>query len=100
MYESEASCTCIFRGYFACVWVLILLARRIVKCHLRRLNFFPLNIAAIGSINGMLGKENNGEYKITTPQNDLDVTVDGFKIISPTGLGSWAAFTLRKMGLC
>ena len=35
----------------------------------------------------------NGEYKITVPQNDLHIDVDGFKIIPPMGLGSWAAFT-------
>ena len=61
-------------------------------------NFKLLNTAVIESITGMKGKENNGEYKITIPQNDLDVTVDGFKIIPPMGLGSWAAFTPSKDG--
>ena len=41
----------------------------------------------------MKGVEKNGEYKITVPQNDLNIVVDGFKIIPPMGLGSWAAFT-------
>ena len=41
----------------------------------------------------MKGVENKGEYKITVPQNDLNIMVDGFKIIPPMGLGSWAAFT-------
>jgi hypothetical protein len=41
----------------------------------------------------MKGTAKNGEYKITVPQNDLSVVVDGFKIIPPMGLGSWAAFT-------
>jgi hypothetical protein len=41
----------------------------------------------------MKGVEKNGEYKITVPQNDLKIVVDGFKIIPPMGLGSWAAFT-------
>ena len=41
----------------------------------------------------MKGTEKNGEYKITVPQNDLHIVVDGFKIIPPMGLGSWAAFT-------
>ena len=41
----------------------------------------------------MKGVEKNGEYKITVPQNDLSIIVDGFKIIPPMGLGSWAAFT-------
>lgn len=30
--------------------------------------------------------------KVTIPQNDLDVRVDGFRIVPPMGLGSWAAF--------
>lgn len=30
--------------------------------------------------------------KLSVPQNDLEVSVDGFRIIPPMGLGSWAAF--------
>lgn len=52
-----------------------------------------LDIAKIEQITGMKGVEKNGEYKVTVPQNDLKVVVDGFKIIPPMGLGSWAAFT-------
>lgn len=52
-----------------------------------------LDIAKIEQITGMNGTEKNGEYKITVPQNDLHIVVDGFKIIPPMGLGSWAAFT-------
>lgn len=52
-----------------------------------------LDIAKIEEITGMKGTTKNGEYKITVPQNDLNVIVDGFKIIPPMGLGSWAAFT-------
>ncbi|TWI78990.1 uncharacterized protein DUF1259 [Lacibacter cauensis] len=52
-----------------------------------------LDIAKIEQITGMKGVEKNGEYKITVPQNDLHIIVDGFKIIPPMGLGSWAAFT-------
>lgn len=52
-----------------------------------------LDIARIEQITGMKGTEKNGEYKITVPQNDLHVVVDGFKIIPAMGLGSWAAFT-------
>jgi Domain of Unknown Function (DUF1259) len=52
-----------------------------------------LDIQKIEEITGMKGVEKNGEYKITVPQNDLHVLVDGFKIIPPMGLGSWAAFT-------
>ncbi len=53
-----------------------------------------LDIAKIEQITGMRGAEKNGEYKITVPQNDLNIIVDGFKIIPPMGLGSWAAFTV------
>lgn len=52
-----------------------------------------LDIQKIEQITGMKGAAKNGEYKITVPQNDLNVMVDGFKIIPPMGLGSWAAFT-------
>jgi hypothetical protein len=52
-----------------------------------------LDIAKIEQLTGMKGAEKNGEYKITVPQNDLHIVVDGFKIIPPMGLGSWAAFT-------
>ena len=47
---------------------------------------------------GVKGKFNKGEYKITIPQNDLNVEVDGFKIIPPMGLGTWIAFTPSKEG--
>src|SRR5215207_6974892 len=52
-----------------------------------------LDIIKIEQITGMKGVEKNGEYKITVPQNDLNIIVDGFKIIPPMGLGSWTAFT-------
>src|SRR6266513_1412975 len=58
----------------------------------------PLDTAAIEKITGVKGKSNNGEYKITIPQNDLNVEVDGFKIIPPMGLGTWIAFTPSKAG--
>ncbi len=41
---------------------------------------------------GMEGIVKDGQFKITVPQNDLNVMVDGFKIIPPMGLGSWVAF--------
>ena len=52
-----------------------------------------LDIQKIEQITGMKGAAKNSEYKITVPQNDLNIVVDGFKIIPPMGLGSWAAFT-------
>ena len=57
-----------------------------------------LDTSAIEKITGVKGKSNNGEYKITIPQNDLNVEVDGFKIIPPMGLGTWIAFTPVKDG--
>ncbi len=53
----------------------------------------PLDTSAIERIVGIKGKANNGEYKITVPQNDLSIVVDGFKIIPAMGLGTWIAFT-------
>lgn len=52
-----------------------------------------LDISKIEQALGMKGITKNGEYKITIPQNDLKVVVDGFQIIPPMGLASWAAFT-------
>jgi hypothetical protein len=52
-----------------------------------------LDTAAIERITGMKGVGKNGEYKITVPQNDLNIVVDGFRITPPMGLGSWTAFT-------
>jgi Domain of Unknown Function (DUF1259) len=63
-----------------------------------RMSFQPLDTAAIERITGVKGKSNNGEYKITIPQNDLDIEVDGFRIIPPMGLGTWIAFTPSSDG--
>lgn len=52
-----------------------------------------LDTAAIARTTGMKGVSKDGEYKITVPQHDLNIVVDGFKIIPAMGLGSWAAFT-------
>jgi hypothetical protein len=52
----------------------------------------PLDTVTIEKIMGLKGKFNNGEYKITVPQNDLDIAVDGFKIIPAMGLGTWIDF--------
>ena len=57
----------------------------------------PLDTIAIQSLLG-LGKYNNGEFKITVPQNDLSIMVDGFKIIPAMGLGTWIAFTPTRDG--
>ena len=52
-----------------------------------------LDIQKIEQVTGMKGTVKNGEYKITIPQNDLHIVVDGFRIIPPMGLGTWVAFT-------
>jgi hypothetical protein len=57
-----------------------------------------LDIAVIDRVTGLKGKESKGEYKITVPQHDLKVEVDGFKIIPAMGLGSWAAFSPTANG--
>jgi anti-sigma28 factor (negative regulator of flagellin synthesis) len=52
----------------------------------------PLDTSVIEKITGIKGKTNNGEYKVTIPQNDLSIEVDGFKIIPAMGLGTWIDF--------
>jgi hypothetical protein len=58
----------------------------------------PLDTALIINIVGIKGSSNNGEYKITIPQNDLSVEVDGFRIIPPMGLSTWIGFTPTTNG--
>jgi hypothetical protein len=58
----------------------------------------PLDTSAIVRVMGMKGTSNKGEYKVTVPQNDLSVEVDGFKIIPAMGLGTWIAFTPAANG--
>jgi len=53
----------------------------------------PLDTSTIERVMGMKGKSNKGEYKVTVPQNDLKIEVDGFLISPPMGLGTWIAFT-------
>ncbi len=69
------------------------------------INFYSLSLiaqsldtTAIEKAMGIKGKSSHGEYKITIPQNDLNVEVDGFKIIPPMGLGTWIAFTPTAEG--
>lgn len=58
----------------------------------------PLDIQSIELVTGLKGKENKGEYKITIPQNDLNIEVDGFRIIPAMGLSTWVAFTPASNG--
>ena len=57
-----------------------------------------LDIAKLEQALEMKGITKDGEFKVTVPQNDLNVIVDGFRIIPPMGLGSWAAFTSGPEG--
>jgi hypothetical protein len=61
--------------------------------------FQPIDVSIIERVTGLKGVSNNGEYKITIPQNDLNIVVDGFRIIPPMGLGSWTAFTPSTEGV-
>ena len=54
------------------------------------------DIPIIERIVGIEGTEQGSEFKITVPQNDLDVEVDGFEIIPPMGMGSWAGLPSRR----
>lgn len=58
----------------------------------------PLDVDALRTALRMEGAQDGGEWKATVPQNDLDVRVDGFRIVPPMGLGSWAAFTPAPEG--
>lgn len=51
-----------------------------------------LDIEVLQQALGMEGEVQDGMLKVTIPQNDLGVTVDGVSIIPPMGMGSWAAF--------
>lgn len=90
----------IHRSYFIAGFVLIL--HFTISCtnqqHNEGATIPELDIVAIEDITGIKGTENDGEYKLTIPQNDLNVTVDGFEIIPPMGMGSWAAFTPTEHG--
>lgn len=57
-----------------------------------------LDTLMIERVIGIKGKANAGEFKITIPQNDLNIMVDSFKIIPAMGLGTWVAFTPTKEG--
>ncbi|HSB94294.1 MAG TPA: DUF1259 domain-containing protein, partial [Flavitalea sp.] len=58
----------------------------------------PLDTVLIQKVLEMKGKFNNGEYKVTIPQFDLNIEVDGFKIIPAMGLGTWIDFAPSSNG--
>jgi hypothetical protein len=57
-----------------------------------------LDTGKIEEIIGIKGTLKDGEYKISVPQNDLSVTVDGFRITPPMGLTSWVGFSSMNAG--
>ena len=90
MKSRKFLCKCFF--LFLSIFVSILIAAQ------QKEKKQSVDTTAIEKITGIKGKSNNGEYKITIPQNDLNVEVDGFKIIPPMGLGTWIAFAPSKEG--
>jgi len=79
-----------------------------MKSLLRFLSFFSLlaaalqaealNTATIEQIIGVKGalNTNEGVFKVTSPRNDVKVSVDGSTMPPFMGLASWAAFTEQK----
>ena len=51
-----------------------------------------LPVSKIEEVIGIKGTLKDGEFKIAVPQDDLDVVVDGFRIIPPMGTTSWVVF--------
>lgn len=81
-----------------CISIILLFQTSIAQITQGKGNFKPIDTTVIENIVGVKGKANNGEYKITVPQNDLSVMVDDFKIIPAMGLGTWVAFTPSNNG--
>ena len=59
-----------------------------------------LDTAKIEQIIGVKGalNTNEGVFKVTSPRNDVKVSVDGWTMPPFLGLASWAAFTEQKAG--
>src|SRR5882757_3707731 len=58
----------------------------------------PLDTAQIETATGLKGAldEAEGVFKVTSPRNDVKITVDGTQLPPFMGLTSWAAFTEGK----
>src|SRR6267378_2802827 len=81
-----------------CFCVLISACNDVRRNNAAEKNLTALDISKIEQVIGVKGVTKEGEYKVTVAQNDLNVMVDGFKIIPPMGLGSWAAFAPATEG--
>lgn len=57
-----------------------------------------LDVPMLRDVLGRTVSVQDGEVKVTVPQNDLQVRVGEFDIIPPMGLGSWVAFTPHPQG--
>jgi hypothetical protein len=53
----------------------------------------PLDAARIEALVGVKPAASGEELKVSVPQTDIAVVVDGFRITPPMGLTTWAAFT-------
>lgn len=51
-----------------------------------------LDAAALTKVLGRPVVENKGEFKVSVPRADLEVTLDGFRLTPPMGLTAWMAF--------
>lgn len=58
----------------------------------------PLDTQQLGATLGVRGTEQDGQYKVAVPQQGLNVSVDGFRIVPAMGLTSWAAFAPSPQG--
>lgn len=58
-----------------------------------------VDLVQMESLLGMRGTIQEGEFKISIPQRELKVAVDGFAIVPPMGLTSWVAFTPHGRGV-
>lgn len=79
--------------------ILSITVGQVTFAQMTKQNVKGVDTSLIEKIIGIKGKGNNGEYKITVPQNDLSVVVDGFKIIPAMGLSTWVAFSPSKDGV-
>src|SRR5512135_1353957 len=57
-----------------------------------------LDTNKIEQIVGIKGMTKDGEYKVSVPQNDLSVVVDGYRITAPMGLTTWVGFSPMPEG--
>jgi hypothetical protein len=59
----------------------------------------PLDVPKLENVLGLKGTAKDGEFKVSIPQKELRVVVDGFSIIPPMGLTTWVAFTPHGTGV-